>query len=394
MRRFLWAQGNSIKGKAKVKWSNLCFPKQEGGLGIRRVLDMNNALMVSHVWSILTSRESLWVKWIHLYHLRDRSFWDVPVRNNVAWSCRKMLQLRPIIRKHIWMEIGDGHKTFAWFDIWDDACPLSSFLIPRMIANAGFGMQTKVAELWEFGGWRWLNAWVQRFPSLQNMRAINLNPSVQDRVVWRSSLGSIVDYGTSMVWEEIQISQSVVPWANIVWFSQAIPRHSFVLWLLIKKKLKTQDVMRKWCSSGNMNFNLMCCSLCTSGPDSHEHLFFECSYACCIWHGVRDLVDMGNIDSTWDAIYTHLLQHADSKKVIHIVGRLVVGAAVYFVWQERNQRLFSSKKRSQSQLVEVILNTVRMKLHSMKFKKSVEAMRVLHLWSLPRGLLIDDDDYG
>lgn len=36
-----------MQGKAKVSWKSVCLPKCEGGLGIRRLGDMNKALMTS-----------------------------------------------------------------------------------------------------------------------------------------------------------------------------------------------------------------------------------------------------------------------------------------------------------------------------------------------------------
>nr|GEW87711.1 reverse transcriptase zinc-binding domain-containing protein [Tanacetum cinerariifolium] len=71
------------KGKAKVAWDPVCMPKHEGGLGIRIIDDFNVSLMATHIWSILTHRESLCVKWVHTYKLKGRSFWDVPCRGDV-----------------------------------------------------------------------------------------------------------------------------------------------------------------------------------------------------------------------------------------------------------------------------------------------------------------------
>ncbi|KAL0292809.1 UNVERIFIED_CONTAM: hypothetical protein Sradi_6971600 [Sesamum radiatum] len=42
LRKFLW-QGSSATGFAKVAWAQICKPKEEGGLGIRRVIFMNQA---------------------------------------------------------------------------------------------------------------------------------------------------------------------------------------------------------------------------------------------------------------------------------------------------------------------------------------------------------------
>ncbi|GKC80825.1 hypothetical protein Tco_1131599 [Tanacetum coccineum] len=49
MRRFLWCQGNTRKGKAKVAWDVVCLLKDEGGLGVKRLDLFNKALMSSHV---------------------------------------------------------------------------------------------------------------------------------------------------------------------------------------------------------------------------------------------------------------------------------------------------------------------------------------------------------
>jgi len=45
MRNFLWSQNPLDKGKAKVVWRNVCLPFCEGGLGIKRIKDINKALM-------------------------------------------------------------------------------------------------------------------------------------------------------------------------------------------------------------------------------------------------------------------------------------------------------------------------------------------------------------
>ncbi|GJR26293.1 putative ribonuclease H-like domain-containing protein [Tanacetum coccineum] len=60
IRGFLWCQGDMLRGKAKVSWEVVCLPKEEGGLGLRRLDAFNKALIITHIWSILTSKESLW----------------------------------------------------------------------------------------------------------------------------------------------------------------------------------------------------------------------------------------------------------------------------------------------------------------------------------------------
>lgn len=73
LRGFLWSQGELKRGSAKVAWKYICLPKSEGGLGIKSLKFWNKALMATHNWKIISNKESLWVKWIHVYRLPNRN---------------------------------------------------------------------------------------------------------------------------------------------------------------------------------------------------------------------------------------------------------------------------------------------------------------------------------
>ncbi|GKE05253.1 hypothetical protein Tco_1397271 [Tanacetum coccineum] len=144
MRGFLWCQGDMRKGKAKVSWEVVCLPKNEGGLGLRRLELFNKALMVTHIWNLLLKKESLWVKWIHEYKLRGRHFFEVPYSGNMTWGWRKFLQLRLLIRDHVIYHLGDGATCSLWFDRWSPCGPLADIISSRDIHRAGFNLSSKV----------------------------------------------------------------------------------------------------------------------------------------------------------------------------------------------------------------------------------------------------------
>ncbi|GKG05724.1 hypothetical protein Tco_0325810 [Tanacetum coccineum] len=60
----------------------------------------------------------------------------------------------------------------------------------------------------------------------------------------------------------------------------------------------------------------------------------------------------------------------------------------YYVWQERNWRLFQKGKRSIDQVVECIKSVVRLKLLSCKLKKSKSGERLAKLWDLPEAVFV------
>lgn len=74
MRGFLWCNGELKHGKAKVAWDAICLPKSEGAIGIKSLDKWIVALMTKHIWSIISLKESLWVRRIHSYRLNNRNF--------------------------------------------------------------------------------------------------------------------------------------------------------------------------------------------------------------------------------------------------------------------------------------------------------------------------------
>ncbi|KAJ0935111.1 putative RNA-directed DNA polymerase [Helianthus annuus] len=147
MRDFLWSGNYHKTVKPKVAWKVVCLPKDEGGLGIRSISAVNKALLSSHVWSILSNRNSLWVRWVHAYKLKGRSFWEIPSRGRMTWGWRKLLASRSLIRPFMWKSIGNGAEINAWSDTWCNIGPLRAFISPRRIANAGFSLQSSLADL-------------------------------------------------------------------------------------------------------------------------------------------------------------------------------------------------------------------------------------------------------
>ena len=340
--------------------------------------------MVSHIWKLLSLKESLWVKWIHAYKLRNRSFWDIPYRGNMSWGWRNLLKLRPLIRDYIWSSIGDGSKVSMWFDIWCNASPLYNIISARDIARAGFSLASKVRECIHDGMWSWPNDWLVKYPILNSIPVPVLNDAKSDVLEWRISDGSYSPFSVQSVWDTIRPRDSEVPWYDLVWFSSCIPRHAVIMWLIMKKRLKTQDTLSSWDVTAGLT---SVCSLCEMQPDSHEHLFFDCSFSYQVWSRIKHLAGLTGSGSSFDSIVSILMPIAKRKSFKSCIGKLSLAAAAYFVWQERNFRLFKQSKRSVQEVVDCIMSSVRLKLLSCCFKKSKDAVLFSRLWELPLSML-------
>ncbi|GKE79140.1 hypothetical protein Tco_1545260, partial [Tanacetum coccineum] len=101
-----------------------------------------------------------------------------------------------------------------------------------------------------------------------------------------------------------------------------------------------------------------------------------------VWDHLKRLTGIPNIPSGLDAIVDFLSLMAKMRYVRSVISKLVFAASCYFIWKERNSRLFMKKKRSQDQVIDVIKSTVRLKLLSCRFKRTKHVQMLSHLWEL------------
>lgn len=107
-------------------------------------------------------------------------------------------------------------------------------------------------------------------------------------------------------------------------------------------KLKTQDKLKDWDKYEQDN---LLCSLYSQVMDTHEHLIFECPFSRDTWGAVRKLARLDAAPSIWNNIIElNIISLIGMNISRNIIGKLVLGATAYFIWQERNHRLF--KKNS------------------------------------------------
>jgi hypothetical protein len=116
--RFLWNGKDVEVAKAKVAWDDVCYPKKEGGLGLKRLEVWNKTSMLRHIWSIFAKSGSLLVAWIKDNFLKHKSLWSVGISQNCSWCLRKILNLRDIAKGFLRFEVGDGEKIHLWLDSW------------------------------------------------------------------------------------------------------------------------------------------------------------------------------------------------------------------------------------------------------------------------------------
>ncbi|KAL0386410.1 UNVERIFIED_CONTAM: hypothetical protein Slati_4557400 [Sesamum latifolium] len=136
-----------------------------------------------------------------------------------------------------------------------------------------------------------------------------------------------------------------VGWSSLLVGTFKIPRHRFILWLAILGRLSTLD--KPWLHQLGT-----ACVLCQDAlPESHEHLFFTCSFATECLHTIRR-----------EALLASLVNH---------------------LWQEWNRRIFQYITRSPADIARIVVSGIRDLIICKHLPRSVSTRGLYRLWWIP-----------
>jgi hypothetical protein len=317
--RFM-GSGADSRAKAKVAWDKICFPKSEGGLGIKKLEIWNQAAMLNHIWSLFAQAGSLWVAWVELKWFKGKSFWQISIPKVCSWSWKKLLKLRDIAKKFIRFKIGDGNRTYLWLDNWHPLGRLVDRFGFRIVYDSGSCLEAKVSSIIRNGDWFWPKARSDILVDIQ-IKLSDIPLGGTDVPIWESSSGV---YTCSETWDSLRTKLPIVPWSKVIWFSQAIPQQAFVLWLIFRNALSMKDRMCGWGYMGNS----LCC-FCYACQESVDHLFFCCSFSRRIWYRLMSSCLVTNPRIDWDDVTSWSIRMLRGKSMQSTLCKLCLAAAVY-----------------------------------------------------------------
>jgi hypothetical protein len=196
-----------------------------------------------------------------------------------------------------------------------------------------------------------------------------------DIPVWNSRNGS---YSCAETWESLRGMNPVVTWWKLVWFSLAISRHSFRLWLVFQDAIVTKDRMCKWGYTGDSE-----CLFCHGWQESREHLFFHWSFSRRIWRDLMAACSCFDSPLEWDRVadWGGAVLHGKSLK--SSLGRLCFGAVVYHLWKQRNDLLHGNAPRTEEAIVAHIKWEVRSRILAKGNVKIIDKqLDLVYSWNL------------
>jgi hypothetical protein len=178
-------------------------------------------------------------------------------------------------------------------------------------------------------------------------------------------------------WDFLRDSRPTDTMYHLIWFPEHVPRQAFILWIASMGRLHTMDRLLS-----HQIISSATCALCGLHTETHNHLFFQCTYSASVWRNITEktLVNWPNMD------WLCLLQWAATtfrkkKDFSHYLSRLALSVTIYFLWYERNNRIFSQIFRSGQQLSEEVFDIIRSCLLNKNPDHIPEVFK--SIWKLP-----------
>lgn len=119
-RNFLWGDTDQRKKIHLIKWDTVCKPKLQGGLGIKRIAAMNQAMLAKTSWRMLQNDKGLWHEIYKAKYLRRASFLDpnytCPNSSSSTW--RSIIFGAKLLNQGLQWRVGKGDSISFWTDCW------------------------------------------------------------------------------------------------------------------------------------------------------------------------------------------------------------------------------------------------------------------------------------
>ncbi|GJV64997.1 hypothetical protein Tco_1475825 [Tanacetum coccineum] len=208
------------------------------------------------------------------------------------------------------------------YDKWHSQGPLCKVMSRRARYKDGTPDNVNVRDMIEDGNWKWPANWNKRFPLISNIHV----PILQENVH-----GQHKQFSTNMVWWDLLPEYDAAKWCMIVWFSQYTPKQAF---------------------------------------------YSMCDFSKEVWVNMKNKCDLETALNNWKIVVESLCNLQCSNSIGGILRRVVFAATIYYIWCERNARIFQQKKMSCESTCKVISEHIRLKLMSFKVKKTIVVMKV------------------
>jgi hypothetical protein len=341
--RFFW-QGDSEKKKYRLtKWTVVCRPKDQGGLGVHDLEVKNRALLGKWLARLLTE-EGVWQTMLRRKYVGSKAISQVLWTPGDSHFWAGLMTTKKYFFPHGSFIIKDGSEIRFWEDKWLGNTTLREqypalYSIVRQKGDTLAKVMESFPPTMTFRralvGPR-LAAWNEL---VHKLTSVQLSEGM-DEFRWNATKNGSFTVG-SMYRTLTQTSEPVLNFKPI-WRMKIPLKTKVFAWYLRRGVILTKDnlVKRNWhgCTK---------CVFCNH-DETIKHLFFHCCFARSIW----SIIQIGSSlypPRSVANIFGNWLNGVDHKYKMLI--RMGAMAVIWSLWLCRNDKVFDNKSSSLMQVI-------------------------------------------
>ena len=136
-----------------------------------------------------------------------------------------------------------------------------------------------------------------------------------------------------------------VSWHRLIWATFVVPKHTFISWLAVLNRLPTKERIKAWGLEVDDK-----CVMCRNAEETRDHVFFGCTFFKKIWNEVLALCGKAKEVTSWREKVEWAISRLKGKSLSSTILRIAWNAAIYFIWIERNKRIYQEKEGTMTQM--------------------------------------------
>ncbi|XP_019152396.1 PREDICTED: uncharacterized protein LOC109149189 [Ipomoea nil] len=341
-RNFLWGGDGTKRKTSLVNWDTVTLPKEEGGLGIKSMRNMNLALLAKLGWRILKDGTNTWSQILSCKYMKaERSMDRMKRKRNDSNIWKGICAAVPILERGMMKVVMNGKNTSFWEDRWIGDESLQSFLIGPMQRDAG---NIKVAEIWDGRGrWDWDAIDIGLHPDKRAELAARVIINDEQRV---DSMGwspnedkSFSTRSAYKLTRQTTGNQENGEW-EATWKLRVPNRIRTFIWLVQHGRIMCNSERRKRGFTADER-----CAICGAEKEDVEHTMRSCPAAEEVWKLINNGDNQGmslNSDfNTW--LKTNVTGNQGGQRRRQRCARFAITA--WWIWKWRNDRVFNGVEK-------------------------------------------------
>jgi hypothetical protein len=363
---FFWQGDNHKKKYRLAKWSIICRPKDQGGLGILDLEIQNKCLLSKWLFNLING-DGDWQQLIKNKYLGNKSLTQVRKKPGDSQFWSGLMEIKDQFISMGNFKVQDGSQIRFWEDKW-----LGVNTLKDQYPNLYNIVRKKSVTIADVFSTRPLNVSFRRNLVAANLQSwrhlvlrianIHLNKHPD---VFRWTIRSDGKFSVSSMYQSL-LDSDIIPHNSHLWKIRVPLKIKVFLWLVYRESILTKDnlVKRNWHGNGK-------CCFCND-HETVQHLFFDCALAKFIWriiHLACGLSPPTSIRNTFGAWVRNI---KPSHRQLIFAG---IGAMLWAIWLSRNDITFN-KSPILSYMQVIYRGTHRARTWSV-FQKE-EGRQVLH----------------